>query len=399
MSETLRIPKGKYKLKTTSQLASALSISEGDLLSISEKCDSLYKTKKIPKKKGGYRSVNAPSRELKVLQRKINSRIFSLVSFPNYLQGSIKDQDNPRDYIRSASLHLKAGVFTSLDIKNFFDNIDQNICHSIFNDFFGYSEEVSDILSNLCTLNGYVPQGAPTSSYIANLVFFESEDGVFKRAKNLGVRYSRLVDDIVISHEKRNWNIDKITNLVKEMIAKDGFEINDNKSVINQKNNDSIYVHGIKVNFDEPKLPRKEVRNIRAAIKSVEDISQVPNQRTSSDYYRIWHSVSGKVNKLKRVGHPAYERYRRRLKRILPLPRKRDLTEAYSRVDWLENNRDKNNESVYRKAFYKAQERVSFAKRTYVHEARLLQNRLNLIRPQTDQENMFGAKTRANRDA
>lgn len=100
-------------------------------------------------------------------------------------------QDNAR--LHSGSKHI-----LNVDIKSFFDTVTENQIREIFVNL-GYSTDTSKTLSSLCTLKGCLPQGAPTSPSLANLVLLDTDDKLQNLATDRGVKYSRYADDITFS--------------------------------------------------------------------------------------------------------------------------------------------------------------------------------------------------------
>ena len=208
-------------------LARTLGVNPKRLISISENVDNSYTQFEL---KTG-RVVFEPKFELKKIQKRINSRIFENVVFPYYLMGGIKSQamlgkigkvdeseenidrdlsdeeEKPekknnkatRDYVSNAASHTRAHTLINLDIKKFYTNIKAEYVFDIYKYFFKFPDDVAELLVKLTTFRGRVPQGGCTSSYIANLVFFNTEYRVVSDFRNQGISYTRLLDDVALS--------------------------------------------------------------------------------------------------------------------------------------------------------------------------------------------------------
>ncbi|MBU2893152.1 reverse transcriptase family protein [Colwellia sp. D2M02] len=301
-------------------LARTLGISSKRLISIASRVDNSYaefelhphpKTNKI-------RTVFDPKYELKKLQKRINSRIFEKVQYPKYLQGGIKAPDS-RDYVENAKIHSKSNTLISLDIKNFYPNIKEKYVYDIFKQFLNFPDEVSKILTTLTTYKGFVPQGAVTSSYIANLIFFNSEYSIVSALRTKGVIYSRLLDDVSISSEKRlnETEITKNIKFVVSMFTKYDLKLNTKKTKKEYKNKKNPYeVTGLWVGHAKPKARKLERRYIRQLVYNCE--LKYPSMKDSSDYHELWNKSSGLVAKLERLGHSQAKRLRARMSSVLP---------------------------------------------------------------------------------
>jgi hypothetical protein len=222
-------------ISSVSRLSDVLEVRENVLRDLVQNKSSHYHsflietTSSDGKKKN--RDIHEPKFLLKKVQKRVNSRILSKVEYPHYLQGGIYDEDNPRDYYSNAEIHSKANCVMSVDIKNFYPSIKTEQVTRIFKFFFKFPQEVSELLAELVTFEGFVPQGAVTSSYVANLLFFEDE---YKEVAHLAGKklvYSRLLDDITISGKSiSNQDFGKIKTRIVGMFKKRGVRINRRKT-------------------------------------------------------------------------------------------------------------------------------------------------------------------------
>lgn len=374
------------KIKNVSSICHLLDIGEDKLEELLDNINQHYKSKEIPKKNNkGFRLINAPSKTIKNILQKLNARVFSNISFPNYLYGSIPDASNPRDYIKCAQLHCKSKVLIKIDIRDFFSHITEQRVYEIFFNLFCFSADVSTILSKLTTLNGVVPQGAPTSTYIANLCFFDREPQIVKHLTENGFRYSRLIDDITISHldNKKSWQW--VSDRVKTMITGLGFFINEDKSsATSNSSSQSFKVHGLCVNNESPHFPKNEVESIKKRTHHVLTLAlKGDNNRKTGEYHKLFYSTLGKITKLKRVNNPKYPALKGALRKYaLPLPSETEKSKLKIAVRNLEKiyatHKDK---PFYKTRFYRIHFRLNVFQRIYRLQARSYRQRLLLIQP------------------
>ncbi|WP_417442173.1 reverse transcriptase family protein [Idiomarina sp.] len=363
-------------------LAAALDSSLEELGSLIENKAKLYQKRIIPKKNGKSRTVYSVDRELKKIQNKINNRIFSEVEFASYLFGSISDPDLPRDYLLCAESHCPSAIIATIDIKDFFDHITDEKVEKIFSGFFNFPDDVAELLTELCTFQGRVPQGAPTSSYLANLMFGTQEKRIAKAANECGARYSRLLDDIIISSPQKNFSIDTLYQRVEQMIVNSGFQINETKSKVDILGPKPLEVHGIVVTGNSPKVSKLKYQEIRRLVHQVSDLSKTDNRRTTHRYYKKYHRAYGLLSILKRVNHPAHKKLKSKLTSAPPLPSNRFRNSIFRRLSKLES---KHQIHQQRKWFAKDWNRIShelgILRRSYPEDATNARNRLNLITP------------------
>lgn len=238
-------------------LANELEISEFELSKYIFRADYLYKRFSIPKKSGGQRHISAPSRELKRIQKWISTNLLKSQpvheSCTGYRAGmSIVDNANP---------HVGKDFVLNADIEDFFPSITIDRVNSLFESL-GYEQKFAGYLSRLCTHDELLPQGAPTSPDLANLVCKTLDERLSEFCLQRNWSYTRYCDDITVSgdgHISRT-EIDAICNI----ISSEGFKVNDNKLRVARKTSQQR-VTGLVVN-ERVNLPRRERRRVRAMI-------------------------------------------------------------------------------------------------------------------------------------
>lgn len=302
-------------------LATCLGVPPKLLVDISNSIDRSYTKFLLPPKNGKEREVCEPKYELKRLQRRINSRILEKVQYPPYLQGGIKDRKSVRDYVQNSKIHAGSVFLISLDVRNFYPSVKAEYVFEVFSKLFKFPDDVAGILTSLVTLSGRLPQGACTSSYIANLIFFNSEYSLYNFLSSQGYSYSRLLDDIAISSQKIISQDDavKLIKRVAAMCTKYGLKLN-NKKTKTERSDDlsaEYKVTGVWVGHGVPKLRRKDRDYIRHLVYICE--KEYSKCNSSEDYHSLWNRVSGQVSKLARFEHVQAEALRLRMKKILPI--------------------------------------------------------------------------------
>lgn len=350
-----------------------------------------YQLKETPKSDGSLRRVYSPHFLIRKIQRRINTRILSnpdVITWPNHIFGSIPNQDagkpiiSERDYINCARQHCGAKSILTVDIKDFFDNIHQSYVEDIFTNFLKYSSDVSKVLSNLCCLDGHVVQGALTSSYIASLCLWDIEGNLVNKLGHKKLVYTRLVDDINVSSSISNYDFTFVVRAIETMLDQKGLPLNPDKTKTQHISTEALTVHGLRVSFKEPRLPSSEVRNIRAAVKNIETLASEHKYRISHAYRKDFNRCMGRVNKLGRIGHNQHTKLVKRLKKVFPLPSKKDIARVKAIVDRLEkDHEDKKNTYWYMKRFYLAHERLNILQRVYRRASAKLRDRLKKVAP------------------
>ena len=172
--------------------------------------------------KGKIREITAPSRALKQRQRWILDCILTKLDVSDHAHGFVKD----RSIKTNAELHATHDYALCLDIEDFFPSIKQEKAMRVFARA-GYSRRASAALADLCCYLGTLPQGAPTSPGLANLVFAQTDEQLASLAKQHNATYSRYADDLTFSS---NTPLDNLLEAVEQVLQNDGFRLNPSKT-------------------------------------------------------------------------------------------------------------------------------------------------------------------------
>jgi len=222
-----------------------------------------YEMFEIPKKTGGTRTINAPVRFWKSIQRLLNI-CFQLTFKPsNVANGFIEG----RSIVTNANKHINKLVVYNLDLKDFFPNTNFGRVRAVLQiPPFSFSKETATFIANICTEKGSLPQGAPTSPFITNLVCQRLDKKLLEYANKNKLTYTRYADDITFS---ANFNLaENIKNDIKKIINDEGYTINEKKErVLYRKQRQEVT--GIIVN-EKLNLHREYIKTIRAMLYSWE---------------------------------------------------------------------------------------------------------------------------------
>lgn len=265
--ENIRIVLKKYVNKILSNnsiiifelyhLSQLLGIEKEYLLKIIFDPNLFYRLFTIPKKRGGEREINSPATILLYIQRWIYNNILKTIPLHDNCVGfrtgySIKN---------NAEKHLNKEYILKLDIKDFFPSIRIERVISVFRHI-GYTPKISYILAALCTLDNKLPQGAPTSPYLSNIIAKRLDNRLSKFCEKFGLNYTRYADDITVSG---NNFPKKLIEYIENIIDDEGFEVNKKKKRFLYKNNQRI-ITGVSVNSDKLSIPKIQKRKIRQTI-------------------------------------------------------------------------------------------------------------------------------------
>ena len=209
------------------------------------------------KRSGGYRMISAPDKDLQAIQSTIYSRILSSVTIVHPAAVGFRCG---RSVVDNAAPHLGKRYVLKMDIHDFFGSIQSPRVRQTFKKI-GYPENVSKVLGALCCLHRHLPQGAPTSPALSNIVGYEMDRKLAALAAEYGVTYTRYADDLTFSGDV--FPKEQIIPQVKRIIRDEKFEPNHKKThFMNQSSRKIItgvsVASGVKLTI--PKSKKREIR-------------------------------------------------------------------------------------------------------------------------------------------
>lgn len=209
------------------------------------------------KRSGGYRMISAPDKDLQAIQSTIYSRILSSVTIVHPAAVGFRCG---RSVVDNAAPHLGKRYVLKMDIHDFFGSIRSPRVRQTFKKI-GYPENVSKVLGALCCLHRHLPQGAPTSPALSNIVGYEMDRKLAALAAEYGLTYTRYADDLIFSGDV--FPKEQIIPQVKRIIRDEKFEPNHKKThFMNQSSRKIItgvsVASGVKLTI--PKSKKREIR-------------------------------------------------------------------------------------------------------------------------------------------
>lgn len=372
-------------------LASALGLSVDVLNDFVTTASERYSYFDTLKKDGKLRNISSPSHDLKIIQKRINRVIFGNIEYPSYLFGGIEG----KDYVKNAREHAHSKLLITLDVKNFYPSITKKLVFEIFKYFCKFPDPIASALAELTTLHGIVPQGACTSSHIANLVFYDTEHVLIRELKQKQLTYSRLLDDICISSKKElpKKQIENVIDKVVILLKAKKFQLKNSKTRISSAGNPStlMEVTGLWLNRGAPRAHRSERLDIRTELRRCEESFKL--SRFAPSYHAEHDRLSGRVAKLTYLQHFESATYRSRLRNILPHYDSQDIVKTEKLVSIIEKTKlnDRNKYSFIDR-FHKILYRISIITRTNPTLAETLRKRMSIYKPiNTMDEIIYGS--------
>lgn len=276
--------------KEFSSLVNDLGFSGKTLYSVSNHIHRHYRAVEIPKGNGESRQLYVPDDLLKSIQRSINDKLLALEEISPYATayrpcGSTKVNAYP---------HIGKPVLLKLDIRHFFDRLIYPVVKEKAFPAERYSEQNRVLLSLLCVFKDALPQGAPTSPAISNIIMSDFDNKIGSWCKDNGIAYTRYCDDMTFSGD---FEPRPVITLVKSELKKMGLFLNDQKTVAVRKGQKHS-VTGIVVNehLSVPSEYKKKLRQeiyycMKFGIKS--HLDSIKSEETTERYTS---KLLGKVN-------------------------------------------------------------------------------------------------------
>ncbi|MES2038355.1 MAG: reverse transcriptase domain-containing protein [Pseudomonadota bacterium] len=238
-------------------LSALVGVERSVLAQILDCPEHYYNEFSIPKNSGGSRTILSPQPSLKIIQDWIKSNILDFIPISPAAHGFVKQ----RSVVTFAKEHAGKSSLLHLDIKNFFPSIKLQSIYGIFRNI-GYPPNVSFYLTKICTYEGALPQGAPTSPSLSNIFSLSMDKRLLGLASANHIVFSRYADNLVLSGDYVAFSLVKT---IEDILAEYGLLLNHKKTYLSTRRGKRVIV-GVSVTDKEIKLPRNKKREIRQEI-------------------------------------------------------------------------------------------------------------------------------------
>ena len=230
------------------------------LLGVSNYQRGYYRHYEIPKKNGGIRNIEEPYPSLKDIQTWILNNILTPAS-SRYVSAVAKAFMPGKSLRDNARFHKNKKTVVALDLHDFFGSVRFGSVYGVFKGM-GYNESVAVMLTKLCMLKGSLPQGAPTSPMLSNLMYAELDQKIFRYCKARKIMYTRYADDMTFSSD--NLDVAHLMAYVKMIVGTKHLKLNEEKTKVMGRGS-AQNVTGIVVN-DGMQVPRKYRDKVRQEV-------------------------------------------------------------------------------------------------------------------------------------
>lgn len=295
-----------------------------------------YKSFKIPKKSGGFRTISVPVDDLKNIQRAINALLMSIFEPSPYAMGFCRN----RGVDTNAKIHIGQTCIFNTDLENFFPSITKQMVRKALHRELGdviSSNEAINYICSLCTVSNeagveVLPQGSPASPVLSNIVLKAMDNKLAHYAELWGCRYSRYADDITFSHsgEIRNFSQFK-QHRIRSIIENFGLRINEKKTKVLVQG-ERLEVTGVTVSSNKTNVARKYIKQLRTLMHLWEKYGYNHAQQIYTRDFcggiekSLSSVINGKINYLCMIKDKQDSTYRRFKSRYETIEKNRKVT-------------------------------------------------------------------------
>jgi RNA-directed DNA polymerase len=269
-----------------------------------------YACRWMPKRSGGVRLLEAPKPRLKAIQRLVLREIVDRVPPHEAAHGFRAG----RGVVSHARTHAGRAAVLRMDLEDFFVSIPAARVFGLFRTM-GYPEEVSRVLTGLCTTRAradealesphqatasafaslhrtrqryrsrHLPQGAPTSPALANLCAYGLDVRLTAAARAAGAVYTRYADDLVFSGDSPFARMaSRFSVLVGTIALEEGFHVQHRKTRL-MRREQRQEITGLVVN-ERPAIPRPDFDRLRAILHNCAKLGPESQNRDGHPDFR-----------------------------------------------------------------------------------------------------------------
>lgn len=238
-----------------------------------------YTQFEIAKKGGGKRLIEAPSRQLRAIQRKLAKLLSNVLS---EIEGPTNPKKVPahgfmrgRSIMTNAAHHVRRRHVFNLDLVDFFPSFNFGRVRGflISNKSLKLHPDAATVIAQICCHQGRLPQGAPSSPVVTNLICRSLDNALVRYCQKHGAHYTRYADDITIStntkyfpehialHQSGSW---QVSDTLAGIIGRYGFSVNPKKTRMSSRKGRQS-VTGLVVN-KKVNISRNYYRDVRAMV-------------------------------------------------------------------------------------------------------------------------------------
>lgn len=202
---------------TIQQLASLLDLPVNKLERLVLDAPLLYTSFQVDKGNGKTRTIRPPARPLRELQRTLLDVLQACIRYPRWMMGGVPK----RSIFNHAKPHVGRKMVATFDVKAFYPSTKPAMVRPVL-ERLGFGDAAADAVLRLVTKDDELPQGSPSSGFLANLVLEPADRRIDALCRKHGLNFTRYVDDMAISGDT---DLTKFQGTIIEAVRGCGYEI------------------------------------------------------------------------------------------------------------------------------------------------------------------------------
>ena len=302
--DLVTVPEGLPTLRSPAEVATWLDLTTGELEWFADHGGWLRRARpplrhyrhRTREKRDGVRVIEAPKPRLREIQRRVLHRLLARIPAHPCAQGFLPGT-GPAAFGRP---HAARAPVLRVDLRHCFESIPVRRVRDVFG-LAGYPPPVAEVLADLCTtatpvdalravpadhaayLRGrHLPQGAPTSPHLSNLVLRRLDRRLYGYAAANGLTYTRYGDDLALSGD--DLDAGRALWVMLRVIRSEGFTVHAGKTRVMHSCQRQTLA-GLVVN-DRPRVPRAEYDALRALLHNARLHGAASQNHAGHPHYR-----------------------------------------------------------------------------------------------------------------
>lgn len=279
------------RLSSRDDVAKLLGVTDDELTAFMRpgvESGSGYVEFEVPKRSGGSRRISAPRAALRAAQRALLDQVLSKAPVHPAAHGFVPGKST----VTNSAPHVGASLVVKIDLEEFFPSVHYRRVKGLF-EAYGYDADVAATLAGITTHRpkladgsvawpGALPQGAPTSPAIANLICRRLDSRLTALSKKFGATYTRYADDLSFSFKAPPEKLGRFLWWVNAICQQEGFSENDPKRHVMRRSG-RMEVTGLVVN-QRVSIPRDDRRRFKAILHNVKKHGLESQARGRKDF-------------------------------------------------------------------------------------------------------------------
>lgn len=289
------------RVVTVEQLAALVKTPVNKLERLVLDAPTLYTSFEVPKPNGKTRTIQPPARPLRDLQRMLLDVLQECIRYPRWMMGGVPK----RSIFDHAQPHVGRKMVATFDVKAFYPSTKPAMVRPVL-ERLGLGDAAADAVLRLVTKDDELPQGGPTSGFLANLALEPADRTIDWLCRKHGLNFTRYVDDMALSGDTE---LTKFHGTIIEAVNKCGYEVAPEKIRYMGRNVTQL-VTKLRVN-DKMRPTRAFIAEVKADIwECLNAGAAAVAAERGVQLYHLKNSLTGKVSHIRRADREAGEKLR-----------------------------------------------------------------------------------------